>query len=67
MAVRTVDDFKALLREGADKISINSSAINTPRLISDAADSLQSVCGCGIDARRRAMEAAGMYTRTEDA
>ena len=35
--IRTVDDFKALLREGADKISINSSAINTPNLISDAA------------------------------
>ena len=37
--IRTVEDFKMLLREGADKISINSSAINTPRLISDAADS----------------------------
>ncbi len=36
--IRTVDDFRALLREGADKISINSSAINTPELISDAAD-----------------------------
>ena len=35
--IRTVDDFRALLREGADKISINSSAINTPELISDAA------------------------------
>ena len=32
--IRTVDDFKALLREGADKISINSSAINRPELIS---------------------------------
>ena len=36
--IRTVEDFKMLLREGADKISINSSAINTPRLICDAAD-----------------------------
>ena len=35
--IRTVDDFRALLREGADKISINSSAIDTPNLISDAA------------------------------
>ena len=34
--IRTVDDFRALLREGADKISINSSAIDTPNLISDA-------------------------------
>lgn len=32
--IRKVDDFKALLREGADKISINSSAIMNPNLIS---------------------------------
>ena len=32
--IRTVDDFKAILREGADKISINSSAINTPDPVS---------------------------------
>lgn len=53
--IRTVDDFKALLREGADKISINSSAINTPRLISDSADKFGSQCVVvAIDARRRA-------------
>ena len=53
--IRTVDDFKALLREGADKISINSSAINIPRLISDAADKFGSQCVVvAIDARRRA-------------
>lgn len=53
--IRTVDDFKALLREGADKISINSSAINTPRLISDAAGKFGSQCVVvAIDARRRA-------------
>lgn len=53
--IRTVDDFKALLREGADKISINSSAINTPGLISDAADKFGSQCVVvAIDARRRA-------------
>lgn len=53
--IRTVDDFKALLREGADKISINASAINTPRLISDAADKFGSQCVVvAIDARRRA-------------
>ena len=53
--IRTVDDFKALLREGADKISINSRAINTPRLISDAADKFGSQCVVvAIDARRRA-------------
>ena len=53
--IRTVDDFRALLREGADKISINSSAINTPELISDAADKFGSQCVVGaIDAKRRA-------------
>ena len=53
--IRTVDDFKKLLREGADKISINSSAINTPNLITDAADKFGSQCVVvAIDARRRA-------------
>lgn len=52
--IRTVEDFRTLLREGADKISINSSAINTPRLISDAADKFGSQCVVvAIDARRR--------------
>ena len=52
--IRTVDDFKVLLREGADKISINSSAINTPELISNAADKFGSQCVVvAIDARRR--------------
>lgn len=53
--IRTVEDFKVLLREGADKISINSSAINNPRLISDAADKFGSQCVVvAIDARKRA-------------
>lgn len=52
--IRTVEDFKAILREGADKISINSSAINTPELISRAADKFGSQCVVvAIDARRR--------------
>lgn len=52
--IRTVEDFKMLLREGADKISINSSAVNTPRLISDAADKFGRQCVVvAIDARRR--------------
>lgn len=42
--IRTVEDFKALLREGADKISINSSAIANPQLIRDAADKFGSQC-----------------------
>ncbi len=52
--IRTVEDFKTLLREGADKISINSSAINTPELISNAADKFGSQCVVvAIDAKRR--------------
>ncbi len=53
--IRTVEDFRALLREGADKISINSSAINRPELISEAADKFGSQCVVvAIDAKRRA-------------
>ena len=49
-----MEDFRRLLREGADKISINSSAINTPELISDAADKFGRQCVVvAIDARRR--------------
>ena len=52
--IRTVEDIKVLLREGADKISINSSAINTPELIGNAADKFGSQCVVvAIDARRR--------------
>ena len=53
--IRTVDDFKALLREGADKISVNSAAIMRPELISEAADKFGSQCVVvAIDAKRRA-------------
>lgn len=52
--IRTVEDFRALLREGADKISINSSAINTPGLVHDAAEKFGSQCVVvAIDAKRR--------------
>jgi imidazole glycerol-phosphate synthase subunit HisF len=53
--IRTVEDFRAILREGADKISINSSAINTPELITEAAEKFGSQCVVvAIDAKRRA-------------
>ena len=53
--IRSVEDFKMILREGADKIAINSAAINTPNLISDAADKFGSQCVVvAIDARRKA-------------
>lgn len=53
--IRTVEDFKAILREGADKISVNSAAIDRPELISEGADKFGSQCVVvAIDARRRA-------------
>ena len=53
--IRTVDDFKMLLREGADKISVNSAAIMRPELISEAADKFGSQCVVlAIDAKKRA-------------
>lgn len=52
--IRTVDDFRLLLREGADKISINSAAIMNPQLIRDASEKFGSQCVVvAIDARRR--------------
>lgn len=52
--IRTVDDFKMILREGADKISVNSAAIMNPRLVSDAADKFGSQCVVvAIDAKLR--------------
>lgn len=52
--IRTVEDFKALLREGADKISVNTAAILRPELISEAADKFGSQCVVvAIDAKRR--------------
>ncbi len=52
--IRTVEDFKALLREGADKISVNTAAIMRPELISEAADKFGSQCVVvAIDAKRR--------------
>lgn len=53
--IRTVEDFRAVLREGADKVSVNSAAIMNPDLISEAADKFGSQCVVlAIDAKRRA-------------
>ena len=52
--IRTVDDMKAILREGADKISVNSAAILRPELISEGAERFGSQCiVVAMDARRR--------------
>lgn len=53
--IRTTEDFKELLRAGADKISINSAAVRNPDLINEAAKKFGSQCVvCAIDAKRRA-------------
>lgn len=52
--IRTVDDFRQILREGADKVSVNSAAIMRPELISEAAEIFGSQCVVvAIDAKRR--------------
>lgn len=52
--IRTIDDFKAILREGADKVAVNSAAIMDPTLISRAADKFGSQCVVvAIDAKRK--------------
>ena len=52
--IRTVEDMKAILREGADKISVNSAAILRPELISEGAEHFGSQCVVvAMDARRR--------------
>ena len=52
--IRTVEDIRALLREGADKVSVNSAAINTPELIREASLKFGSQCiVVAIDAKRR--------------
>ena len=63
--IRTVDDFRAILREGADKVSVNSSAIMRPELISEAADKFGSQCVVvAIDAKGGRTAAAGIYLKT---
>ncbi len=53
--IRTVGDFREMLRCGADKISVNSAAVKNPELISEAAEKFGSQCVvCAIDARKRA-------------
>ena len=51
--IRSIEDFKVLLREGADKVSVNSSAIDRPEIISEAADKFGSQCVVvAIDAKK---------------
>lgn len=52
--IRTVEDYRELLRAGADKVSVNSAAVKNPALISEAASRFGSQCVVvAIDARKR--------------
>lgn len=52
--IKTIDDFRDTLRAGADKVSVNSSAVRNPALISEAADIFGSQCVVvAIDAKRK--------------
>ncbi|MDE6003757.1 MAG: imidazole glycerol phosphate synthase subunit HisF [Oscillospiraceae bacterium] len=51
--IKTVDDIRETLRAGADKVSVNSQAVQNPKLIKDGADIFGSQCICvGIDAKK---------------
>ena len=53
--IRSVDDARRMLRAGADKVSVNTAAVQRPALITEIADEFGSQCVvCAIDARRRA-------------
>ena len=61
--IRTVDDIRAILRAGADKVSLNSAAVKNPRLITDGAETFGSQCiVVAIDAKRRCDESWEVYT-----
>ena len=52
--IRSIEDFRRILREGADKVAVNSAAIMCPKLISDAAEKFGSQCVVvAIDAKKR--------------
>jgi imidazole glycerol-phosphate synthase subunit HisF len=61
--IRTVEDFRTMLLAGADKVSVNTAAIKTPQLISDAAENFGSQCVVvAIDAKHSAPESWRVYT-----
>lgn len=60
--IRTAQDFREILKAGADKISVNSAAIKRPELISEAAYKFGSQCVVvAIDAKRRADGGFSVY------
>ena len=64
--VRKIEDIRKLLLAGADKVSINSAAVNDPDFISRAADKFGDQCiVVSVDARRRQTQAPGQHNRDE--
>ncbi len=65
--IRTVDDMMAILREGADKVSVNSAAIKRPELIREGAERFGSQCiVVAIDAKRRPASSPDGIWKEED-
>ena len=54
--IRTIEDFRMILREGADKVAVNSAAILNPTLVSDAADKFGSQCAASDVYKRQAVD-----------
>ncbi|HYM47922.1 MAG TPA: imidazole glycerol phosphate synthase subunit HisF, partial [Burkholderiaceae bacterium] len=64
--VRTVEDIRKLLKCGADKVSINTAAVQTPQLVADASARFGSQCiVVAIDARRRVDSTPNARRRSE--
>jgi cyclase len=64
--VRTIEDIRKLLLAGADKVAINSAAVNDPDFIARAADKFGNQCiVVSVDARQRLSQAIGGDNRSE--
>ena len=60
--ISSIEDIRLLLNSGADKITINTAAINNPNLISDASDAVGSQCiVVAIDAKRKISQSNEIY------
>lgn len=60
--IRTIEDFRAILSAGADKISVNSAALKRPELINEAAERFGNQCVVvAIDAKRRTGHKGGGF------
>ena len=63
--IKTVDDIRDTLRAGADKVSVNSQAVQNPQLIKDGADIFGCQCICvGVDAKKKSARTSGPYLST---